>query len=494
MPRSAVIAITVLGVVALVASTTFALVRSAQLRTIRGQVASLESELAARGRGPSASEQASTNPVDPGGDNSLRDLSPEGGSGLEDLLGGDVAQLARCIQPAGAPGAQDVPDSSSADQIDQIGRIVTGLRSLQFGDAPTPEFLDDQQLTSRLTKEVRKDYDAEEARLDARLLATLGAVPDDIDLVALQTELLSNQVAGFYDPDTGELVVRRDGSGDGLTPSAQSTLAHELEHALADQALELPVEVTENTDEADAALAALAVVEGDATLTQQQFTIVGLNLSEQLGLSADPDALAAQRQLDDVPHYLAQSLQFPYLAGLRFTCARYIAGGWDAVDALYGKLPTTSAEILDPQRYGTGAVDPRDPGELGGRWQRRRTTTLGAADLLWLFEAPGDDTARALDGARDLALAWTGGEVALWTRDADTAVGVALTQQPDARLCDAVTTWYERAFPDGTDAPTRRDERLVREGPRQTAVVMCAGEEVRLGVGPDLTTARALAG
>ena len=71
-------------------------------------------------------------------------------------------------------------------------------------------------------------------------------------------------------------------------------------------------------------------------------------------------------------------------------------------------------------------------------------------------------------------------------------MGVALSQADDGPLCDAVTTWYERAFPDAGDAPTRRDERLVREGDDQTAVVICGGDEVRLGIGPDVDTARAL--
>jgi hypothetical protein len=54
-----------------------------------------------------------------------------------------------------------------------------------------------------------------------------------------------------------------------------------------------------------------------------------------------------------------------------------------------------------------------------------------------------------------------------------------------------VTTWYQRAFPDSTDAPPRSGERLVRQG-GQTAVVACAGNGVRLGIGPDLQTARTL--
>lgn len=497
MPRSAVIAITVLGVLALVASTAFALVRSTQLRASRGQVAALESELAAGPDTPAAaSEAAPSNPLDDlfGGEGDGQP-APDG-EGLDDLFGdgGNIAQLAQCIQPAGAPGSQDVAPGAASDQIGAISQIVTGLRSLQFTEEPAPEFLDDTQLAERLRSEVTEEYSADDAELDARMLAALGAVPAEIDLIGLQTDLLTSQVAGFYDPETGELVVRGAAGDDGLTAIAQSTLAHELQHVLADQTLDLPIDTTEDTSQGDAALAALALVEGDATLTQQQFTITGLNLTEQLALNSDPSARDAQRQLDDVPHYLAQSLQFPYLAGLQFVCDRYLDGGWAAVDAVYDALPTTSAEIMDPQRYGTAPVDPRDPGELEGDWRRGRTTTLGAADLLWLFEAPGDDTGRALDNARDRALAWTGGELAVWTSGDDTAVGVALTQSADGPLCDAVTTWYEQAFPDSTDAPTRRDERMIRESAQQTAVVTCTGDEVRLGIGPDLATARTLAG
>lgn len=500
MPRSAVIAITVLGVAALLLSTTFALVRSAQLAGSRAEIAALRSELAEEREGASGGGDAdSTEPA-----NSLDDLleGQEGGGlndlfsedgGLEDLLGGDVEQLARCIQRAGAPGSSDVPDGAATEQIEQISDAVQRLRSLSFDEEPSPEFLDDARITERLAAEVREEYDEGDAEADQRMLAALGAVPPGLDLIELQTDLLTSQVAGFYDPETGELVVRADASDEGLDPATQSTLAHELEHALADQAFDLPVDVTEDVSDSDAALAALSVVEGDATLTQQQFTLVGMTVAEQLGLNTDPGALAAQRQLADVPHYLAQSLQFPYLAGLRFTCARYLHGGWDAVDAVYDALPTTSAEIVDPQRYGSAAVDPRDPGRLGGDWQRQRTTTLGAAELMWLFEAPGGDTTQALDEPRERALAWTGGELALWVDGEATALGVALTQKADGPLCDAVATWYERAFPDATDAPTRRDERMIREGPDQTAVLTCAGPDVRLGIAPDLATARALA-
>ena len=497
MPRSAVIAITVLGVAALVLSTTFALVRSTQLASSRTQIAALSSELAeARADAPDGDAAGGrTEPASPleGGDGTgLDDLFSDDGGDLDSLFGHDIEQIARCIQQAGPPGSADVSDGGANEQIAQISDTVEALRELTFDDEPSPDFLDDARITERLSAEVREEYDTGDADADRRILAALGAVPPTLDLIELQTELLTAQVAGFYDPDTGELVVRGDASDDGLDAAAQTTLAHELEHALADQTFDLPVDVTEDVTDSDAALAALSVVEGDATLTQQQFTVVGLTIAEQLGLNTDPGAIDAQRQLADVPHYLAQSLQFPYLGGLRFACARYLDGGWEAVDAVYDSLPTTTAEILDPGRYGTAPVDPRDPGRLGGDWERRRTTTLGAADLMWLFEAPGGETSGALDEPRERALAWTGGEVTLWIDGPETAVGVALTQEADGPLCDAMATWYERAFPDATDAPVRRGERMIREGPSQTAVLTCADTDVRLGIAPDLPTARAL--
>lgn len=496
MPRSAVIATAVIGVLALVASTAFALVRSTQLSTARQQVQELRSELAGvRQGGDQPSEPPSEqDPPGEGGDTPLDDLFGEEGGELDDLFGPEAQQLAQCVEPAGDLGSRDVGEDDADAQIDEISAIIGDLRELDFETDPDPEFLDDAQISERLEEEVREEYEPEEAQLDARVLSALGAVPPDMDLLQLQTDLLTSQVAGYYDPETGELVVRTDETEQGLDPIAQTTLAHELQHAVADQRLELPIDETESTTEGDAALAALSLIEGDATLTQQQFSIVGLSLSEQLQLNSDPDVAESQRQLADVPYYLAQSLQFPYLAGLQFVCSRYLDGGWDAVNATYDELPTTSAEIMDPARYPAAATDPRDPGAPGGDWTRARTSTFGAADLLWLFGAPGDDPEQALDDPRGQALAWSGGEVVTWTAGDDTAIGVAMTQQqPDGPLCDAVTTWYERAFPDSTDAPTRSGERMVRESDMQAAVVLCSGDEVRLGIAPDLATARELA-
>jgi hypothetical protein len=49
-----------------------------------------------------------------------------------------------------------------------------------------------------------------------------------------------------------------------------------------------------------------------------------------------------------------------------------------------------------------------------------------------------------------------------------------------------MTQWYAAAFPDA------RREGTTFDGPRQDAVIACRGENVRLGIAPDVRTARAL--
>jgi hypothetical protein len=59
-------------------------------------------------------------------------------------------------------------------------------------------------------------------------------------------------------------------------------------------------------------------------------------------------------------------------------------------------------------------------------WSQIHSDTFGAADLLFLLEAPGGDAAVTLDDPKDRVRAWAGGEIAMWDRDGDTAVANSL--------------------------------------------------------------------
>lgn len=438
-------------------------------------------------------------------------LGGEGGEGgLGGLLGGGDVDLAACLtgDAAGAEGGlgglggalggggDPVEGDDAAAQIADITERVEQLRELERTEELDIAFLSSPDIEARVTALVLEDYPAEEADIDRRLLSALGAVPADLDLRQTQADLVSGQVAGFYEPETGELVVRSDDPDQPLGAAEQITLAHEVEHALADQILGLDVE--EPDQPTDEARAGLAVVEGDATLTMQRFSLGAFSLTDQLALASDPEVVGSQQQLAAFPHVLQASLLFSYTEGLGFVCDRYAEGGWDAVDAAYADRPTTTAEILDPARYPAPAAEPRAPAGAGGLedegWEPVRSDTFGAADLLWLFEAPGDDTAAALDAARERAGDWAGGRVTVHTRGDDTAVGLALIggAGDGPGLCESLSAWYDAAFPEAAEAPAEGAE-LARDGAGADAVLTCAGDDVRLGLAPELATARALA-
>lgn len=425
--------------------------------------------------------------------------------GLGDLLGGglgaDCAEALADAAPGGPTGGGQDQAGDPVAQVRAIARTVERLRGLRFRRLPRPTFVSRGELGRRAAASVGEYPDAQ-ADADGRALVALGALPPGSDLKALLRRALGAAVAGFYDPESGELVVGAPGAGTGtggagrrLGPAERVTLAHELEHALADQRLGLPAAVERPpAGQADAALGALAVVEGDATLTMQRYSLASLGLADQLSMLAQ--ALPAQGQLDRLPAYLAQRLTFPYLQGMAFVCRLHADGGWAAVDRAYDRPPATSAQVLFPERYAAGerAADPRDPPAPPAPWRQAGRETFGAADLLWLFQAPGGDKARALDGAMGRVAAWAGGELLTFADGDRTAVGLALAERAGAGgLCGSMRAWYQAAFPEGRAVAAAAGEAMARQGRTGHAVLRCQGGEVRLGVAPDLDTARALA-
>ncbi len=421
----------------------------------------------------------------------LEGLFGDDGPGLGDLLPDEG--LAACLQPSADLDA--LPSGGPAEQLPEITERVEELRELEFPDPVAAQFAAGTDFEADLRARVEADLDRTELEHEQRRLVALGAIPADTDLAALQLDLVSGQAAGFYDTVEQEIVVRVDAPDAPLRPVEQVALAHELEHALSDAVLGLPLGADARGD-ADADRAALALVEGGATVLMQHYAVAVLDLRDQLMLGFDPSIAESQAQLDAYPHHLRRGLLFPYEEGLAFTCRLLRDGGWAAVDEAYGELPVTSAQILWPQRYldGEEAVAVPEPADPSGDWEEAGSDTLGAAELSWLFEAPGGQRDAALSDPLARAAAWAGGAIHTWTRADDTAVAIRLAERDEApsRLCDSVHDWYVAAFPDGDDAGTQAGEALAWDTAEQAAVLACDDDGVALGIGPDVDSARAL--
>lgn len=508
-----------LAVLVVAASVTFAVVQGSRLERSRAElaaareaVAALREALAEAEADAAAAAEAAEAPQteEPSSDTleelfgDLGDLGDLGGSDelarlLEDLLGslGDLGELEDLLGEGGAGGLSDVaacasvppgeqvPDDDALAQIAFATERVQELRGLSFSGPVEPELVPPAEVSERLAELVEEEYSPEAADLDRRILSALRAVPADVDLLELQQELLGDQVAGYYDDETGDLVVRAPDPTQPLDVLVLTALAHELGHALVDDAIGLP-ELGEDPPDGDRDLAELAVVEGDAVILQSQFQTSALSPLDLLAAAGQaPDA----GLLDAAPAYLRASLLFPYVEGAAFVCGHHRAGGWSAVDSLVAAPPATTAEILFPERYPAPAPrDLADPQALGGGWVEVAQRTFGAADLLWLLEAPGDDPAAAIADARERTRAWGAGDLVLATRGDDSALAVRVGEAAgEDGLCATFEELVAAAYDDL--APVGGGDAVLREGPDQAVALRCAGDEVRLAVAPDGTTA-----
>src|SRR5690242_6928546 len=136
------------------------------------------------------------------------------------------------------------------------------MRGLKPKTDVKEQFVPQSQMQANLTQELKQDYTPEEAKRDATTLWLLRLLKDPgIDLLKLQTDLLGEQVLGYYDHKKKELFVRSDEAQ--LSPLARETLAHEYTHSLQDQYYDLG-KLRPDHMENDRGTAVLSLIEGDA--------------------------------------------------------------------------------------------------------------------------------------------------------------------------------------------------------------------------------------
>ncbi len=245
----------------------------------------------------------------------------------------------------------------------------------------------------------------------------LGFLAPDASLADEITSLFGGQAGGFYDPGKKELVLLED-----LPMMLQvPVVRHELVHALQDQHHDLSARIAEAQDDEDRAAALQAVLEGHAVDVMNRATLASLGgltgagdlspgmmaeLMETLGLEdVDPDeALAAASSMLDLgggsgssgalaglmPRgnpVLTTQLLFPYTTGADFTAGYRATHPEDpGCAALYARLPTNTAEVLNPSLWESGTFMPElvESGVLVPGWNLEHETSLGRL-LVWVL-------------------------------------------------------------------------------------------------------------
>lgn len=247
-----------------------------------------------------------------------------------------------------APEPVDAIDQAELDAVvADLQAVVEQERGLVFREGIDIELLDDENYIERSRADFEADLaeDPEDLANSAAALGALGLWPEGVDPVEVLGEYLSVGSLGYYDPETGEMVVR--GAAD--TPNLRITLVHELTHALDDQHFDLDrPELDDRPDEAGFAFSAL--VEGNASRVEAAYT-ASLSDEERADAEAEQQGYIDGIDIGGFPPILLAQQQFVYRTGADFVQALYDEGGNAAVDRALEDPPTTTEQILEPEDW-----------------------------------------------------------------------------------------------------------------------------------------------
>jgi len=331
-----------------------------------------------------------------------------------------VGAAALILTGCGEPQVAGEPDdtlviSSDPELRAAVGKLLPELAARSGLELRAPVRVERRsraELEGYLTAKLDEELSVEEEDLTLRSYALLGLMPRELDLRELLLQVYTEQVAGFYDPDSTALFVMDD------QPAAtlMTVLVHELVHAVQDQATDLD-SLTSKDRGNDRRTAAQAAIEGHATLVMLEFMMESLQGME-LDLSEVPDfagqlrpALETVRTqypaLATAPRVVQESMLFPYLDGAGFVQALWRARG--GRPAPFGtELPQSTEQVIDPERL---LAEPRDAPIVfffnDAATTEIYTATLGQLETRILLEELGGQA------AGEAAKGWDGDELVL---------------------------------------------------------------------------------
>ncbi|HUP85714.1 MAG TPA: hypothetical protein VM143_08610 [Acidimicrobiales bacterium] len=320
-------------------------------------------------------------------------------------------------------------DASALEQaLPGLLRFTSQARGLPFVHPVRVTMLGDADFRTRLKRDSAEEEakDEEQLRTTQRVLEGLGLLEKGVDLKKAVESLYGDAVAGFYDTEDDDLVVR----GERLTVGVRVTLVHELTHALQDQHFDIDRKDLDDRDD-EAADGLLGLVEGDAVRVERLY-LASLSSREQK--AAEAEGMAAGASIDPgLPPVLLQIVAFPYVVGPEFATRVVAGGGQERLDAAFVTPPTTSEDLLHPDRFLAGEAPATvETPKADGR--QIDEGVLGELGLLLVLNASGVSGQTAAGG-------WGGDRYVAWKDGDGTCVRATIvmdTPQDDRELVKAL--------------------------------------------------------
>jgi hypothetical protein len=352
-------------------------------------------------------------------------------------------------------GGSHLPDLTPFDpeglaKLHQVRDLAAEVRGIGPCEKVNEGTLTREELTAYYeeNKSQISDKDRKDLETSNKVLRLLHLIGPEVDLLESVTGMESSEVVGMYSYDEDELILVTDGATD-LDIDDEVTLAHEYVHCFQDAAFDFKrldkLEEKEDKNKANTeySTAIEALMEGDATISSISYA--GAKLGEQ-GFTDWINGVkqaSSGGEKDSYPPFLERSFAFPYDQGTDFALYLWQKGGWEELNKAYDNPPSTTEQILHPEKYlaGEKAEDLKLPDlsdDLGKGWKQSDDDVFGEFDVYnYLLTLLGDEGL-----ASRAAAGWGGGRMAAYSNKDD----------PERVLVHIVLTW---------DTPTDANEFLI---------------------------------
>ncbi len=271
-----------------------------------------------------------------------------------------------------------------------------------------------EEIRAYLLQKMKEDKDADKRYADQKTMEKFGLIPKDYPLDQVLVKVLTEQIAGLYDPDSQEFFI-----ADWTTPADERpVMSHELTHALQDQHFHIDKWTDAAKPNDDGELARDAVIEGSAMAAMLDYELGGKGSIRDLGdfdasmLMGDMDS---SPELNKAPKVLQDELLFPYLAGITFTQHLLKAGnGWPDFYKVFEKPPASTQQIMHPDLYLKGVMPakvelPATKGVVSSDWKKLDENDMGEFGLQEIF-----NQFLPKPRATTLAATWSGDRYAIF--------------------------------------------------------------------------------
>lgn len=326
-------------------------------------------------------------------------------------------------QTAGASPARNAAIiSTTAAVLKETSELreLTILREVKSG----------AQSRADIEKMIVKNLDADTTPAEMHaaevLLKVFGLAPKEFEYRAFLIKLLTEQVAGYYDPKAQQFYLADWIELEGQKP----VMAHELTHALQDQHFNLKRFEKWPKGDSDAELAAHALIEGDATLAMTLYMaknpLIALAFMRTLGGQE-----TAAEHFKQAPRAVRESLLFPYEEGSQWATQIYKRGGWQSVSQAFSKLPQSTEQILHAEKYFAYESPqkltlPEFKSVLGPTWKQLDSDVNGEWGCFLILDEFLNDTGES----KRASAGWGGDRYALYE-----------TGKPDEIFVAQLTVW-----------------------------------------------------